>query len=230
MFCTEKGSHIVFSPSHGRGIKLFMLTVVICLSCIEASAQSFDREMIRAAIVRQMESYPKSTLKDIYKNFFQDAFGPGHLLTGGEKTDSIIRNALFMECQQAKMETNVCPDYESTGWHGRFYRVNLAVINDGRVPIDTFLSAFLRSALQFSLPDIEEWKEEWSLISEEVKRFFPMLPSYQQDSMDICAVLANNKYAMHHSDTYDAHYHPHYRLVERSIFEQELLPLINSVH
>jgi hypothetical protein len=36
----------------------------------------------------------------------------------------------------------------------------------------------------------------------------------------------NHKYVVSHSDAFKAAYHPHYRIVRRDIFEQEILPLI----
>ena len=36
----------------------------------------------------------------------------------------------------------------------------------------------------------------------------------------------NHKYVVSHSDAFKATYHPHYRIVRRDIFEQEILPLI----
>lgn len=39
-------------------------------------------------------------------------------------------------------------------------------------------------------------------------------------------ILDQGKYASHHSIAYNEAYHPHYRLIEKTIFEKELLPLI----
>ncbi len=36
----------------------------------------------------------------------------------------------------------------------------------------------------------------------------------------------NHKYVVSHSDAFKTAYHPHYRIVRRDIFEQEILPLI----
>ena len=36
----------------------------------------------------------------------------------------------------------------------------------------------------------------------------------------------NRKYVVSHSDAFKGAYHPHYRIVRRDIFEQEILPLI----
>lgn len=50
------------------------------LLCIVSLSQA-QEDQVKHAIVHQLENYPASTLKDIYKNFFQDAFGPGHLMS-----------------------------------------------------------------------------------------------------------------------------------------------------
>ncbi len=181
---------------------------------------------IRQAIVQQVETYPASTLKDIYKNFFQDAFGPGHLMSNAPDAERRMRNYLEQECEEAKKDSNPCPDYELTGSHGRFYRVNLSVINDGRVPMDIFLSAFMKSAAQFSLPKVEDWKQEWIAIEKCIKDLGYRFPDQAQDSAAIMNILDQGQYASHHSTAYNVAYHPHYRLIEKTIFEKELLPLI----
>lgn len=181
---------------------------------------------IRQAIVQQVETYPASTLKDIYKNFFQDAFGPGHLMSNAPDAEQRMRNYLEQECEEAKKDFNPCPDYELTGSHGRFYRVNLSVINDGRVPMNTFLNAFMKSAAQFSLPKVEDWKKEWIAIEKCIKELGYQFPDQAQDSAAIMNILDQGQYASHHSFAYNEAYHPHYRLIEKTIFEKELLPLI----
>ena len=137
-------------------------------------------------------------------------------------------NYLKSECEAAKKDSSLCPTYELTGWHGRFYRVNLSVVNDGLIPFETFLAAFIESAKQFSLPDVKGWRKEWRIIRKEVKRLYPTLPDYEQDSKDIDAILEKGQYASHHSRAYNEKYRPHYRLIERNIFERMLLPLINK--
>ena len=52
------------------------------------------------------------------------------------------------------------------------------------------------------------------------------IPHYQKDKAFINSILSVGKYAISHSPEYREAYHPHYRIVERSIFEHELKPLI----
>jgi len=52
------------------------------------------------------------------------------------------------------------------------------------------------------------------------------LPNYQQDRAFIDSILSVGKYAISHSPEYREAYRPHYRIVEKSIFENEVKPLI----
>ena len=45
------------------------------------SCKETESGQIRAAVENQLKAYPKSTLQDLYKNFFQDYFGPGHIVS-----------------------------------------------------------------------------------------------------------------------------------------------------
>jgi hypothetical protein len=54
------------------------------------------------------------------------------------------------------------------------------------------------------------------------------LPNYIEVKQFIDSVLSKDKYAISHSPEYREAYHPHYRIVEREIFEQEILPQIQK--
>lgn len=203
-----------------------LIATVITAASLISCSHSHDIEAIDKAIHSQMDIYPQSSLKDIYKNFFQDAFGPGHLMDGGRDAEQAMRRYLAAECEEARNDTTLCPPYELTGHHGRFYRVSLSVINDGSVPFDTFMDAFMQSASQFQLTDVKTWEQEWDVICGEARRLYPNLPEFSRDSAAIKQILSEGKYASHHSEQYNSAYHPHYRLIERNIFETQLMPLI----
>ena len=187
---------------------LFLLT-----ACKQESA-------IEQAIGRQMASHPASTLQDLYKNFFQEQFGPGHLVPD---TTSAARYLRY-ELQTMNSESQTL--YEPIGVEGRFVRVNLDVIKRGYVDFDTFLDAFLRSATCFELPAIEDWKIRWNEIEDTIIKMGldKTLPRFESDSQAIEALLNQGEYVMHHSPEYSEAYQPHYRLIERNIFEKEILP------
>ena len=52
------------------------------------------------------------------------------------------------------------------------------------------------------------------------------LENFEKDLEMIHSVLEQDKYAVHHSEIYNSEYHPHYRIIEKSIFEKEILPLL----
>ena len=205
-----------------------MLCLLTTWTCWSQTFTDADRAVMKEAIVQQMTDYPASTLKDVYKNFFQDAFGPGHLMSDAPDATERMASYLRSECDEAKADADGSPYYVKTGWHGRFYRVNLSVINDGKVPFDTFLNAFVESARSFTLPSVNDWSQEWAEIEKVFVSCGYKVPDYKADSKAIKALLKDGKYASRHSQAYNDAYHPHYRLIEKSIFEEQLLPLINN--
>lgn len=209
-------------------MKRLLLFLAFVFVAAQGCTQDYDRYLIRESIEYQMRTYPESTLKDLYKSFFQDAFGPGHLAGEGDEARSAMEAYLQNECSSSMEDENKCPLYERTGWQGNFYRVNLSVINDGTVPLPVFLDAFMDSAGSFTLPDIDDWKKEWRTILSEIRKVSPDLPDFKKDKKEIDELLAGGQYESHHSEEYNSAYHPHYRLIEKSIFETRLLPLISK--
>jgi hypothetical protein len=182
---------------------------------------STDRAIMNA-VEKQMEMYPKSTLRDLYKNFFQDYFGPGHIIANTDAANNYLRQELS---SVTEFEGD---DYEYTGYRGKMVRVNLKVIADGRVPYDKYLDAFLRSVNGITPPSIEEWKAEWAKIDSVIMTMDIVLDNAEKDRQEITQLLNENKFVMHHSRQFNEHYAPHYRIIERKIFEEEILPLIGE--
>ncbi len=79
-----------------RFLTLFLL---FCL-CLSATEKKDFEKAVRDAVCRQMQTYPKSTLKDLYKNFFQDKFGPGHIISDTTAAGDYLRRELvsYTEC------------------------------------------------------------------------------------------------------------------------------------
>ena len=198
------------------------LTAVALLVVATACTGDDTRERIRQSVERQMERYPHSTLRDLYKNYFQDRFGPGHIIADEKAADNYLRYELE---NAATMEGD---DYEPTGYEERFMRVNLSVIADGRVPYDKYLSAFVRSVNGIEPITVEQWREERKVIDEVINKMNLNLPNYEADRAEIWALLERGEYVMHHSKLFEQHYDPHYRIIEREIFQREILPLIEQ--
>lgn len=167
-----------------------------------------------------MQGYPKSTLKDLYKNFFQDKFGPGHIVSDTTAAGNYLRREM---ASYTETEGEIA---EPTGWEGNFYRVNLSVIKNGQIPYQTFFDAFIRSVNGIRPVTVAEWQKEWNRIEGIIRSMNLSLPDYENDRKEIDDRLERGEYVGHHSKAFEDSYSPHYRIISKEIFEQELQPLI----
>ena len=167
-----------------------------------------------------LNKYPEATLIDIYKGSFQDVFGPAHILTDREAVTKYIR----YEMEQA--ESFEDEDYTPCGWQGNFLQVNLKVIADGRVPMDVFVDAFMASAGGIDTTLTQMFIDDWQLILQAVRTAAPQLVGFAEDSTLLANLLGEGKYVVHHSRKFNEHYHPHYRIIRRDLFEEKILPLL----
>ena len=171
-------------------------------------------EFVRA----YFEQYPEATLLDIYKGSFQDTFGPSHLITDRE---AVIR---YIESELKSSTSFEAYDYQPCGWQGNFYQVNLKVVADGRVPMDVFADAFMGSANGIDTTLTQAFVKDWQEIQQAVHTAYPQLEGYREDSTLLASLLTEGKYVIHHSSPFSQHYHPHYRIIRRDIFEEKILP------
>ena len=177
-------------------------------------------ELIRSAVENQLSIYPKSTLQDLYKNFFQDYFGPGHIVS-----DTTSAGA-YLDRELDSFEQAVGAYFEPTGHNGNFFRVNLSVIKEGIISRDDFFDAFIRSVSDIQIITLEEWKKEWKKIDSVIYAMNLSLVNYTRDREDIFSLLEQDKYVMHHSEPFSNEYDPHYRIIGREIFMREIRPLL----
>ena len=149
-------------------------------------------------------------LIDIYKSFFQGAFGPGHMI----KSRQAALDYLDYELKTAAAYDTII--WQETGYQERYFRVNLSVVKDDLIPIDTLLSAFVESANEAKPPALEIWKQEWKIILRSIEKMGPQIAGFEDDKIKIEKLFAENKAAAHHSNTYRELYHPHYRIVNKT--------------
>lgn len=198
--------------------KIICIVVLVFVSMI-VFAQKNDNELIRQAIQSQMNTYPQSTLQDIYKNFFQDSFGLEHLMG-----DSLKMREYIIEETKTCQKTNIY--YEKIGYKNSFYRVSLSVIKDSVVSIDVFMKAFIKSKDSFTPVTLDGWKKQWQSIDSIINSMNLNLDNYENDRKNIFSMLNNGSYAVHHSKQFNKYYHPHYRIIEKTAFETMILPYI----
>lgn len=173
----------------------------------------------KSVVEGMLKKYPDSQLRDIYKSFFQDRFGPGHLVS-----DTMAARR-YLHSELMEMEESAMPYYEPAGAGENYYRVSLAVIRDDVISEDEFFHAFLESAGKVTFPTIEDWTAEWN----DILKVIPTdLENYGADKAMIDSVLSSGDYAVHHSRRFNASYHPHYRLIDKSTFQRLLLPRLRK--
>jgi len=196
------------------------IIIIIGLAIIFVSCEDTKNERIRIAVENQMAVYPKSTLKDLYKNFFQDRFGPGHLIPDTAAAGNYLRSEL------SSFDKASGAYYEPTGWEGCFFRVNLSVIKENIVPYNVYFDAFVQSANQIQPISIEQWRTEWLVIDAVIRSMNLSLPDYEKDRIEIIENLKHGEYVIHHSPQFEQNYEPHYRIIEKSIFERDIKPYL----
>ena len=195
------------------------MTMILATSC-----SNIDKKAIEAAIERQLDMYPETTLQDVYKSFYQEAFGPGHIIE-----DEYSAAAYFhQETSISTQEPYGGYLYEPTGANGGYYRVNLYAVYANILPADVLLSAFLRSAEPVTPEGVKEWKKTWKAVAKVASDFH--LRNYEAQKAELDAILQSDSpdKAVHHSDAYTAAYDPHYRIVRKDIFEQEVKPFLTT--
>lgn len=198
------------------------LAIMFLLSFLSCSNNAGFNRGVRNAVKEQMKKYPDSTLKDIYKNFFQDRFGPGHMIEDTELEHHYLHHELAY-CPAAFTEAA-----EPTGWQHNFYRVNLGIVKNEIISCEVLLDALVRSANDMKTLSMEDWQKEWSEIEAIVNSMNLLLPDYEEDKKEIDVKLKEGKYAGHHSDAYNKAYDPHYRIISKKIYEEEILPLLEN--
>lgn len=179
---------------------------------------------IESFVHRHLEAYPQSRLLDIYKSCFQDYMGAEHLVTDRQS----VKAYLDEELETTYMDVLMPWYYEPCGVDGHYVRVSLRAVKENLITEDLLLDAFFRSASNTDRPSVEAWKDRWQVIIGTINRMELTLPGYEKDKQFIDGILSAGKYAISHSPEYREAYHPHYRIVERGIFEREIKPLIDS--
>ena len=194
--------------------------LVLILACIGTLMQAQD---IKEFVTRQIETYPQLRLLDIYKSCFQDYLGPEHLISDRAAVEAYLDKELATPIDQ----TAVLPYYEPCGTQGRHVRVNLSAVQQGIITKQVLLDAFVRSA-NGKHPTVKSWAKQWRKMARTIDAMHLNLPRYDQDRSFIDSVLNAGLYAISHSPEYRNAYRPHYRIVERDIFNREMKAVLDQ--
>lgn len=196
--------------------------LVVALSMpLMVSAQT-RADSIRGSLKYQLDHYPASQYRDVYKNFMQDYFGPGHIL------NDTAAAGKYLSYELDNSERFDGPDFEPTGFEGNFYRVNLRLIKDGTIPYDIFFKAFVKSVQGIIPPDGETWMKIWGEINNEIQSMGLTFENETQDRTDLAMQFRQSNYIVHHSEAFNKANNFHYRIISKDIFNRDLSQYLNK--
>lgn len=199
-------------------MKTAITILIMTFGFFVSSAQEIDKMQLRHAIEHQLAVYPQSTLQDVYKAFYQEHFGPEHMITD----TAAVRKYLDHELTVMGDERGALY-YEPIGLEGNYVRVYLKAVKDNLITAQELLQAFLDSAAARQEPAVE-WAAKWNTIVEVIDA---IKPGFGDSERDLLYKASLENQAVHHSRAYNAAYHPHYRIIHRNIFELLLKPMID---
>ena len=171
-------------------MRKFLLILAIACS-FNLFGQSIDTVAMRSAIEMQLVTYPESTLQDVYKSFYQEHFGPGHIISD---TASARR---YLMRELSEMGKTQSPYFEPTGSQGDYVRIYLSAVADSLITAEQLLDAFVRSANLWQEPTVS-WMEKWEAIVSIIQANKMELEGFEPD-LPLLTEAARNNQAVHHS-------------------------------
>ncbi len=199
--------------------KKFLLLLCAALLSWHCSHDEAQTRAVKTAVQAELHRYPQASLLDLYKFFFQGAYGPGHMIPNAEIARQYLENELRTS---ASFDT---VRWQPVGHQGKFYRINLSLVQDSSLSAQTLLAAFVESANASAPPSTEEWRAEWQRILEVIESMSLDLADFENDKNALAQQLAEGKVIGHHSEKFERLYHPHYRVVHKAQFETLLKQL-----
>ena len=205
-----------------------VLVILFSLFTSRLTAESTDCKEIKGfinmedAIDYLVKTYPEAQLADLYKSFYQDAFGPGHIL------GDTVQSRKYFEYELTDSTSWGGPLYEPTGTGQNFYRVNMDPVRKGIVPAEIYFQAFVAGLGQMEKPEDSQWIKEWNSIDSIINAKGYSFPNEEADRKMITEKLESRKFTVHHSQAYDSIYRFHYRIISVPVFNEILLPYFNS--
>ena len=201
-----------------------MMKRYLCLISVLVGALTLHAQNIQGFVNSQLQTYPKSRLLDLYKSCFQDFMGAEHLVSDRQR----VKAYLDEEMNTTTLDELMPWSFEPCGVDSSYYRVSIRTVKEGVITEDVLLDAFVRSANSAKRPTVGAWSKRWHEIIGTIDQMNLGLPHYDEDRQYIDSILSAGKYAISHSPEYRKAYRPHYRIVERGIFEREILPAIEK--
>ena len=120
------------------------------------------------------------------------------------------------------------PDYEYAGIEGNYVRVNIKLIKDGKLELGRFVKLLMLSAKQDNPMPLYDGRGQWQRLQTILNNVHPRPNNFESDAQRLQQMFDRGEYVFHHSTRFNQAYAPHYRLIRRDLFEQEILPLLKQ--
>ena len=189
---------------------------------ISKSSKEIDLTILR----EQIKNHPNQTLQDVYKSCYQDEYGPGHLISN----ESSAINSLYQEINSIEKDYNPKTLIEKTGIYGNYLRVDLTLIRDGIVPFFVLFKALTISAQIGGQKTDKNWDKIWNKIAQAIIDSDIRFENFEEDLERLEKISKSDDKVVHHSDMYEKIYHPHYRIIEKNVFDNVIKPFINKLY
>ena len=200
-------------------IYFFLLFFIKVLS---KSSKEIDLTILR----EQIENHPNQTLQDVYKSCYQDEYGPGHLISN----ESSAINSLFQEINSIEKDYSPTTLIEKTGIYGNYLRVDLTLVRDGIVPFFVLFRALKISATIGGQKSDKNWDKIWNEIAQAIIDSDIRFENFEEDLDRLEKISKSDDKVVHHSEMYEDTYHPHYRIIEKNVYNDVIKPYINKLY
>ena len=196
----------------------FILFIALIIKILSSNELTKDLSIL----IEQIKNHPKQTLQDVYKSCYQDEYGPGHMIANESSSiDYIIEEINSME-----KDYNPPTLFEQTGLEGNYIRVDLSLVKNDTIPFFVLFKALLISAEIGSQKSDDGWADIWSDIVDEIKKSTLKFENFDEDVIRLDNISKSDDKVVHHSDLYENTYHPHYRIIEKNVFDKYIKPFI----
>ena len=192
------------------------------IEILSKSSNEIDLSILR----EQIENHPNQTLQDVYKSCYQDEYGPGHLISN----ESSAINSLFQEINSIEKDYSPTTLIEKTGIYGNYLRVDLTLVRDGIVPFFVLFRALKISATIGGQKSDKNWDKIWNEIAQAIIDSDIRFENFEEDLDRLEKISKSDDKVVHHSEMYEDTYHPHYRIIEKNVYNDVIKPYINKLY
>ncbi len=161
----------------------------------------FNQRKAKMLIEQELTLFPKASMTDIYKLFFQNCRGSGHFC----QDLTIIKERITDEIKVIDLKNFHYPEYDIS-YLFEIKRVNLISIIKGKYDLNFVADRFLALSVMPNTLSIEAWTKEWSEIQKLTLKLYPEIIN------DLSIKNMDFSQSLHHSEIYRKSYHPHYRI------------------